>query len=58
MNLRMARVFVLFTGFLALCSVGAAALLGLRLHRDRITLHELRQAGDCGAPVPAAQKGR
>lgn len=47
MNLKVARLFVLFTGFLALCSVGAAALLGLRLRTDRAVWHELQRSDTC-----------
>ena len=47
MNLKVARLFVLFTGFLALCSIGAATLLGLRLRTDRAVWHELQGSDAC-----------
>jgi len=56
MNLKVARLFVLFTGFLALCSVGAAALLGLRLRTDRAVWHEMQRSDIC-APDESKRKG-
>lgn len=60
MNLKLARIFVVFTGFLALCSVGAALLLGLRLRADRGVLLDLQQTPDCtpAPPTSSAKKGR
>ncbi len=50
MNPKVLRLFALFTGFLAMCSVVGAVVLGLRLKADRMTLHRLDQAPSC-APV-------
>lgn len=55
MNLKVARLFVIFTGVLALCSVAAAGMLGLRLRTDREVLHELRKLPDCPPPPPASK---
>lgn len=55
MNLKVARLFVIFTGVLALCSVAAAGMLGLRLQADRAVLNELRKAPDCPQAAPASK---
>lgn len=56
MNLKVARLFVIFTGVLALCSVAASGMFGLRLQADREVLNELRKAPEC--PPPPASKGK
>ncbi len=57
MSLKVARLFVVFTGLLALCSVAGAGLLGLRLRDDQSALDELRKAPAC-TPTPAIQDKR
>ena len=47
MSRKVARLFVVFTGLLALCSVAGAGLLGLRLRDDERALAELRKAPAC-----------
>ena len=55
MNLKVARLFVLFTGFLALCSIAAATLLGLRLRNDRAVWYEMQRSDAC-APGEGKRK--
>lgn len=55
MNPKVARLFVIFTGVLALCSVAAAGVLGLRLRTDREVLRELSKLPDC-PPAESARK--
>lgn len=57
MNLKVARLFALFTGFLALCSVAGVTLLGLRLRADRVVLHELQRSDSCAQGQVGAKKG-
>lgn len=55
MSLKLARLFVVFTGLLALCSVAAAGMLGLRLRADQSILDDLRQAPAC-APAASSKE--
>ncbi len=55
MNPSTVRWFVLGTGLLALVSVSVATMIGLRLHRTRIELANLKQDDTCPQPTGEAR---